>query len=486
MTKIVSIDERFQHFLSDIKESFWGDLEGRTKLAWKHLFESESERLRDRYAVLDSYERGPRQVRQYRNGYYERDFATRFGTIRLRIARARGKSFLPPAIEKFQRRAPELAMLIREAFLRGISTRQVGRVVATLTGEMVSAQTVSNLTRDLDHAVKQFHQAPLKDEWAYLFLDGVNLKVRRPAGRQCVQMLVAYGVRQDGTRQLLGFLRTKGESQANWEALLNDLYRRGLKGDKLQLIVTDGCPGLAAAIQTVFPRAAHQRCWVHKMRNILEKVRKRDYDAVKTDAQAIYLADGPPPGGGCRPRLQPTLAKRISVCGQATGTRSARTAGLFPIPKTPLAQAAHHQYHRALFRRSPPQNQAHGLLRQRAVSGPNHLLHLPEIQPGMENPHPPSFYTSGLTSPLKSAIRVAAISVLPLMRYLRPNSRPWHKQSCSQPCSPPAAYRTSAITSCMRKVETRNRPDTCCMRATAMAAFGKKTHARCPMISSRR
>jgi transposase-like protein len=74
--------------------------------------------------------------------------------------------------------------------------------------------------------------------------------------------------------------------------LLEDLYRRGLKGDKLLLIVTDGCPGLAAAIQTVYPRVAHQRCWVHKMRNILDKVRKRDHDAVKADAQAIYLAEG--------------------------------------------------------------------------------------------------------------------------------------------------------------------------------------------------
>ena len=288
-------------------------------------------------------------------------------------------------------------MLIREAFLRGISTRQVGRVVATLTGEMVSAQTVSNLTRDLDDAVKQFHRAPLKDEWAYLFLDGVNLKVRRPAGRQCVQMLVAYGVRQDGTRQLLGFLRTNGEGQAHWEALLNDLYRRGLKGDKLLLIVTDGCPGLAAAIQTVYPRAAHQRCWVHKMRNILDKVRKRDYDAVKTDAQAIYLADG---------RRQAEAAAR-AFCRrwrsdypsmvQATGARSARAAGLLPLPQTPVAQAAHHQHHRTLFRRSPPPHPAHGLLRQRAVRGPHHLLHLPEIQPGMENPHPPRIYTSGLT-----------------------------------------------------------------------------------------
>ena len=164
MGKIVSITEHFQHFLTDLKESFWGDLEGRTQLAWKHILESESERLRDQYAVFDSYERGPRPASHYRNGYYQRDFVTRLGTIRLRIARSRGKSFLPEGMEKFQRRAPELAVLIREAFLRGISTRQVGRIVATISGEAVSAQTVSRLTRDLDEAVKQFHKAPLKDE----------------------------------------------------------------------------------------------------------------------------------------------------------------------------------------------------------------------------------------------------------------------------------------------------------------------------------
>ena len=157
---------------------------------------------------------------------------------------------------------------------------------------MVSAQTVSNLIRDLDAAVRQFHQARLEDDWAYVFLDGVSLRVRRPAGRQRVHLLVAYGVRRDGTRQLLAFLRTRGESQADWEALLQDLYRRGLEGKHLQLIVTDGCAGLAAAIQTVYPRAQHQRCWVHKMRNILEKVRQCDYDQVKADAQAIYRADG--------------------------------------------------------------------------------------------------------------------------------------------------------------------------------------------------
>jgi putative transposase len=103
-------------------------------------------------------------------------------------------------------------------------------------------------------------------------------------------MLVAYGVRRDGTRHLLAFRRSQGESQADWEGLLQDLYRRGLQGQNLQLIVTDGCPGLAAAIPIVYPRARHQRCWVHKMRNILEKVRKADYEEVKAGAQAIYLA----------------------------------------------------------------------------------------------------------------------------------------------------------------------------------------------------
>ena len=292
MAKITPITERFQHFLQEMKESFWGDVYGQTRQAWKKFFEAESERLRDHYSGWAAYQRGPAAQRDYRNGYYERDFVTRFGTIRLRIARTRAKNFLPPGLEKFQRRAPELSLLIREAFLRGISTRQVGRVVATLTGEVVSAQTVSHLTRDLDEAVRQFHQARLSDDWAYLFLDGVSLRVRRPSGRQRVHMLVAYGQRRDGSRQLLAFLRSRGESQADWESLLQDLYRRGLEGQHLELIVTDGCPGLAAAIQTVYPRALHQRCWVHKMRNILEKARKCDYDQVKADAQAIYLADG--------------------------------------------------------------------------------------------------------------------------------------------------------------------------------------------------
>jgi transposase-like protein len=189
-----------------------------------------------------------------------------------------------------QRRAPEVAELIRQAFLRGISTRQAGRVVAILTGEAVSAQTVSRLTRVLEQAVQDFHRRPLGDDWKYLVLDGVWLKVRRAFGPQRVLLLVAYGIRRDGTRELVAFTRAKSESQAGWEGLLNDLFRRGLCGANLQMVITDGCPGLARALETVYPRALHQRCWVHKMRNILEKVRRRDEPEVKRQAQKIYLA----------------------------------------------------------------------------------------------------------------------------------------------------------------------------------------------------
>ena len=290
MAKVTPITEHFQHFVQELKESFWGDMQGQVQKASKRLFELLSERQRNLYMVSPRYSRAEKR-KDYRNGYYERDFVTRFGTLRLRIARTRRKGFLPAVLQKFQRRAEEVSLLIREAFLRGLSTRQVGRVVATLTGEAVSPQTVSRITQALDQTVQQFHQARLSDEYAYLFLDGVSLRVRRPSGRKRVQMLVAYGVKQDGRRHLLAFLRSQGESQADWEALLNDLYHRGLQGRSLHLIVTDGCAGLAAAIQTVYPRVAHQRCWVHKMRNILEKVRRRDHDAVKADAQAIYLAE---------------------------------------------------------------------------------------------------------------------------------------------------------------------------------------------------
>jgi putative transposase len=168
--------KQFQHFVEEIREDFWGDLYQKGQEALKKFFESDSERQRDRYLGWEWYQRSSEPERDYRYGYYERDYVTRFGTLRIRIARTRGRAFLPRGLKQFQRRADEVALLIREAFLRGISTRQVGQVLAVITGEVVSAQTVSNVTQSLDQLVKQFQQARLKDEWKYLFLEGVSLR----------------------------------------------------------------------------------------------------------------------------------------------------------------------------------------------------------------------------------------------------------------------------------------------------------------------
>lgn len=284
--------EQYRHFVENLKESFWGDLQGQVRQSVKELLEVDSEQRMEEYLGLRWYERASEAEPRVdsRNGYYERDYTTPWGAIRFQVRRTRLRSFLPRMLRAFERRAPEVGELIRQAFLRGLPTRAVGRVVALVSEEPVSAQTVSRLTRVLDEQVRAFREAEVGDDWAYLILDGVWMKVRRAWGPQRVLLLVAYGIRPDGQRQLLAFLRARGESQAAWEGMLQNLFRRGLWGRHLQIIITDGCAGLAAALQTVYPGVPHQRCWVHKMRNICEAVRRRDHDRVKQDAQTIYRA----------------------------------------------------------------------------------------------------------------------------------------------------------------------------------------------------
>lgn len=125
MAKVAPMTEQFQHFPEEMRESFWGEMYGKTKQLWQQWLAAESERERSRYCGRGWYERSA-QEREYRNGYYERDFVTRFGTIRLRVALQSGPRILTAGAGGFQRRAAEVALLIREAFLRGISTRQVG------------------------------------------------------------------------------------------------------------------------------------------------------------------------------------------------------------------------------------------------------------------------------------------------------------------------------------------------------------------------
>ena len=156
--------EQFEVFKQEAAEDFLGQIRWKTQHFLQKMLEADSEQQMADYLGRQPYQRSadPEDRIDSRNGFYQRDYVTPLGSIRLRIRRTRKRSFLPRGIETLQRRAPEVAELIRQAFLRGISTRAVGRVVALLTDEPVSAQTVSRLTRTLDREVEKFHHAKLE------------------------------------------------------------------------------------------------------------------------------------------------------------------------------------------------------------------------------------------------------------------------------------------------------------------------------------
>ena len=143
MRRVIEWTEQFQHYAEELKEGFWGDLYGLTAMVWKQRLEEESAWLRHRYLRLDPYERSSGEREDYRNGFYYRDFVTRLGTLRLKLARTRKRSFLPPGVERFQRRAAGGGAVVRGGLLRGVLKRQGGRGGGILTHGVGRGQPVS-------------------------------------------------------------------------------------------------------------------------------------------------------------------------------------------------------------------------------------------------------------------------------------------------------------------------------------------------------
>ena len=275
---------------AECKEFFEQDLAEWARCQVKQILEQALEAERDRYLNLGHYEHSPQPRLDYRNGYYLRDFATQLGLLRyLRIPRTR-RGFRSQILPRYRRRQEGVNALIRAVFLRGVSTREVGEVLGPVLGEAYSAQTISNIARELNREVEKFRTRRLTDEYVYLFLDGVVLKVRDASGQMRRRVvLVAYGITASGQREILAFEMAEGESESSWTAFLQNLYLRGLEGQTLRLISIDGGKGLRAALPLVYPTVPVQRCWAHKMRNLAGRVRRKQQSCVR-DAAAIYRA----------------------------------------------------------------------------------------------------------------------------------------------------------------------------------------------------
>ena len=228
-----------------------------------------------------------------RNGHYRRHLLTELGDIELAVPRTR--RFSPTGVLKaYARRSAEIDRAILAGFVLGLSTRKVGAVMLALLGRPVSASTVSAVAKTLDQAVTAFHRRPLEDAYKVLMLDGVVLARKTGAGALRRPVLVALGLRPDGKKEIIDFRLAASESAAEWEHFLTDLYRRGLTGAGLDMICVDGGSGLKAALPVVFPGLPVQRCWAHKIRNILDKVRKADQPALKRAVHAVMNAPNEP------------------------------------------------------------------------------------------------------------------------------------------------------------------------------------------------
>ena len=225
-----------------------------------------------------------------RNGHYKRHLLTTLGDIELSVPRTR--LFSPTAvIRAYARREAEIDRVILAGFVLGLSTRKVGETLLAILGQKVSPSTVSRVAKTLDAAVAAFHRRPLKDGYTALMLDGVVLARKTGAGALRRPVLVALGLRPDGKKEIIDFRLAGSESAAEWERFLSDLFRRGLTGEGLDMICVDGGAGLLAALPTVFPAIPVQRCFAHKIRNILARIKKADQPAAKRALHKVMNAD---------------------------------------------------------------------------------------------------------------------------------------------------------------------------------------------------
>jgi len=242
---------------------------------------------------IDRYleEMAEREEEDRRNGYFSRHLLTELGDVMLNIPRSRTMSGVG-VIRAYSRRAVQVDRMILSCFVLGLSTRKVSHALMPVLGESVSATTVSRVSRILDVSVAAFHRRPIRRRYRFLFLDGVVLKRKTGIGSVKRVVLVALGMTEDGKKEVIDFTVAHGESQAAWDAFLSDLYRRGLRTEGLEMIITDGGKGLLAALPFVYPGIPTQRCWAHKTRNVMNMVRKADREAVKKDLAAISNAKG--------------------------------------------------------------------------------------------------------------------------------------------------------------------------------------------------
>ena len=223
----------------------------------------------------------------YRNGFYTRDLVTSSGRIEeIKVPRDRAGQFHTQVFDRYSRYEPQVAQGLTEMFVAGVSTHKVGEVAQTLMEVAPSASTISRLNQSLAQQFETWRQRPLQEHWRILYLDGVHFSIRHGEKADSTIILTALGVDVEGNKEVLALRACAEEDKDGWVCLLHDLRKRG--ATHIDLIVTDGHDGLLAAVSELFTATPRQRCLLHKQRNVLNAIPRRERGAVQAELTGIW------------------------------------------------------------------------------------------------------------------------------------------------------------------------------------------------------
>jgi putative transposase len=274
---------------------------GLTELLCKAQIEHDADFLREGVRLLSQalmemeveenvgasrHERSPGRTGQ-RNGYRDRSWDTRVGTVELRVPRVRDGGYFPSLLEPRRRAERALTAVVQEAYVHGVSTRKVDELVKALGMTGISKSRVSKLYEELDEEVERFRGRPLEGSYPYVWVDATYVKARQDGRVASTAVVIAVGVKaQTGEREVLGFDVGPSEDGAFWTSFLRSLVARGLSG--VRLVTSDSHQGLKSAVEAVLVGASWQRCRVHFMRNALSLVPKAAQQMVGATIRTVF------------------------------------------------------------------------------------------------------------------------------------------------------------------------------------------------------
>ena len=249
------------------------------------IFNQLMEKERDDYIQVDTYSREEHR-NSSRNGYYERSYSTRIGRLELIVPRTRDGEFSPTIFERYQRSEQALLSTMLEMVVQGVSTRKVSKIVEELCGTSVSKSFISSLTSKLDEHVQSFLTRPLERHYPFILSDVLYIKVRENRRVVSKAFHIILGVNDLGERELLNFSISESESYETWKRLYEQCLDRGLTG--LKLVISDAHKGEVRAIKETFGGVSWQRCQVHFMRNVFDKLPRKNTETVRDELKALF------------------------------------------------------------------------------------------------------------------------------------------------------------------------------------------------------